>query len=56
MDTIQVVKELQELAGTIGPDDEGVIHVVKPAEWLVGCPFQSHFFKVLHEKVDIVRG
>jgi hypothetical protein len=31
--------------------DEYVIHVAKPAEGLVGCPLQSHFFKVIYEEV-----
>jgi hypothetical protein len=47
MDTVQVVKELQQLAWTMGPDDERVIHVAEPAERLVDRPIQSRFFKVL---------
>jgi hypothetical protein len=47
MDTIQAVKELRQLAWTMGPDDERVIHVVEPAERLVGRPFQSRFLKAL---------
>jgi hypothetical protein len=52
MDTVQVVKELQQLAWTMGPDDEHVIHLVKQAQELVVRPLQRHFFKVLCEEVD----
>jgi hypothetical protein len=51
MDTVQVVKELRQLAWTMGPDDERVIHVAKPAEQLVGRPLQSRFLNVLHEEL-----
>jgi hypothetical protein len=52
MDTVQVVKELLQLAWTMRPDDERVTHVAKSAEGLVGRPFQSRFLKVLHEDVS----
>jgi hypothetical protein len=55
MDAVQVVKELRQLAWTMGPDDERVIHVAKAAERLVDRPIQSRFFKVLHEEVGDYR-
>jgi hypothetical protein len=51
MDTIQVVKELRQLAWTMGPGDERIIHVAEPAEWLVDRRHQSRFLKMLHEEV-----
>jgi hypothetical protein len=51
MDTVQVVKELQQLAWTMRPDDKCIIHVVKSSKGLVVRPLQSHFFKVPHEEV-----
>jgi hypothetical protein len=40
MDTVQVVKELRQLAWTMGQNDEHVIHIAKPAEGLV-TPFRA---------------
>jgi hypothetical protein len=34
MDTVQVVKEVVQLAWTMWPDDECIIHVAKAAEGL----------------------
>jgi hypothetical protein len=51
MDTLQVIKELRQLACTMGPDDKCVIHVTKPAERLVDRSLQTRFFRVLHEEV-----
>jgi hypothetical protein len=51
MKFVKVVKEFSELAGSMRPDDECVIHVAKPAEGLMDHRLQSHFFKVLHEIV-----
>jgi hypothetical protein len=31
MDTVQVVQEVLQFVGSLWPDDEGVVHVVKPA-------------------------
>jgi hypothetical protein len=56
MDTVQAIKELRQIAWTMGQDDERVIHVAKPAERLLGRPLQSCFLKVLHEEVGDVRG
>jgi hypothetical protein len=36
MDPVQAVKEFSQLAGSMWPDDERVVHVAKPAEGLVG--------------------
>jgi hypothetical protein len=36
VDSVQVVQKVLELVGSLWPDDEGVIHVVKPAEGVVG--------------------
>ncbi|PNF16784.1 hypothetical protein B7P43_G00868 [Cryptotermes secundus] len=36
VDTVQVAQEVLQLVGSVWPDDEGVIHVVKPEERLVG--------------------
>jgi hypothetical protein len=35
---VKVIKEFSQLAGSMRPDDECVIHVAKPAEGLVGAP------------------
>jgi hypothetical protein len=51
MDPVLEVKEFSQLAGSMWPDDERVVHVAKPAEGLVGRSLWSHFFKVLHEIV-----
>jgi hypothetical protein len=51
MDSVQVIKEFSQLAGSIWPDDECVVYLAKPAEGLMGRRLQSHFFKVLHEIV-----
>jgi hypothetical protein len=56
MDTIQMVKELRQLAWTMGPGDERVIHVAEPAERLVDLSLHSCFLKVLHEEVGDDRG
>jgi hypothetical protein len=34
----------------MGPDDESVIHITKPAERLMGCLVERHLLKVLHEE------
>jgi hypothetical protein len=51
MKSVKVIKEFSQLARSMRPDDECVIHVVKPAEGLICRRLQSHFFKVLHEIV-----
>jgi hypothetical protein len=51
MKSIQVIKEFCQLAGSMWPDDEYVIHVAKSAEGLIGRRLQSHFFKIFHELV-----
>jgi hypothetical protein len=56
MDTVQVFKELRQLAWTMGPDDERVIHVAKPAELHVDRRLQSRFLKVFYEEVGYDRG
>jgi hypothetical protein len=48
-DSVQVVKEFSQLVGSMLPDDECVINVVKPTEGRMGRHLQNHFFKVLHE-------
>jgi hypothetical protein len=50
MNAVQVVTELRQLAWTVRPDNERVVHVAEPADGLVVRPFQSRFFKVLHEE------
>jgi hypothetical protein len=50
MNSVKVIKEFSQLAGSIRPD-ECVVRVAKPAEGFMGRRFQSHFFKVLHEIV-----
>jgi hypothetical protein len=37
-DTVQVVKEVAQPAGTSERDDKSVIHVMDPAEEFTGCP------------------
>jgi hypothetical protein len=37
MDTVQMVKELRQLAWTVRPDDKRVIHIAEPAGGLVVC-------------------
>jgi hypothetical protein len=44
MVTAQVVKEVDQLAWAMWPDDERVIHVAKPAEGLVRRRFGSYLF------------
>jgi hypothetical protein len=51
MKSVKVIKEFSQLAGSMRPDDECVIHVVKPAEGLICRRLQSHFFKVLRDIV-----
>jgi hypothetical protein len=51
MKSVKVIKEFSQLAGSMRPGDECVIHLAKPAEGLMGRRLQSHFFKVLHEIV-----
>jgi hypothetical protein len=52
VDTIQVVKEVLQPVGTMGPDDESVVHIMEPAEGLMGCPVECHLIRVLHEEAD----
>jgi hypothetical protein len=49
MDSVKVIKEFSQLAGSMWRDDECVVYVAKPAEGLMSRHLQSHFFKVLHE-------
>jgi hypothetical protein len=51
VDTVQVVIEVLQPVGTMGPDDETVIHIMEPAEGLMGCAAECHFLRVLHEEV-----
>jgi hypothetical protein len=51
MDTIQVANEVNQLAWTMWPDDNHVIHAAKPADRHVGCTHPSHLFKALHDKL-----
>jgi hypothetical protein len=51
VDTVQVVIEVLQPTGTMGPDDETVIHIMEPAEVLMGCPVECHFLRVLCEEV-----
>jgi hypothetical protein len=37
VDTVQVVQEVLQLLGSMWPGDEGVVHIAKPAEGLVGA-------------------
>jgi hypothetical protein len=46
VDTIQVVKEVLKPVRTVGPDDESVVHVAKPAEGLMGSPVERHILEV----------
>jgi hypothetical protein len=54
MKSVQVIKKFRQLARSMWPDDECVIHVAKPAEGLTGRRLQSHFFKIFHEIVKNV--
>jgi hypothetical protein len=36
VDTVQVVQEVLQLVRFLWPDDEGVVHIAKPAEGIVG--------------------
>jgi hypothetical protein len=51
LNVLVVVRELRQLAWTMVPDEERVIHVAKPAERLVVHPLPSLFFKVLSGEV-----
>jgi hypothetical protein len=49
MDTLQVAKEQEHLAWIVGPDDESVVHVSRPAEVLVVRNLQTRFLKDIRE-------
>jgi hypothetical protein len=51
VDTVQVVQEIPQLVRPMGPDDEGVVHVAKPAEELVRGQVNYPLLKVLHVEV-----
>jgi hypothetical protein len=51
VNSVIVIKEFSQLAGSMRPDDVCVIYIAKPAEVFMGRCFQSHFFKVLNEIV-----
>jgi hypothetical protein len=44
---VQVVKEVDQLAWTMWPDNAHNIHIMKSIEGLVGHPIQSHLFKII---------
>jgi hypothetical protein len=48
MDSVKVIKEFSQLAGSIWLDDECVVYVAKTAEGFMGRRLQGNFFKVLH--------
>jgi hypothetical protein len=43
---VQVGQEVLQLVGSVWPDDEGVIHVAKPADGLVGCQVKRPLLEV----------
>jgi hypothetical protein len=53
VDTVQVVQEVLQLVGSVWTDDEGAVHVAKPAEWLVGSQVKCPLLEVLHREVGV---
>lgn len=51
MDVNEVVMEVLQLFGSMGPYFECVIHVREPACGLVGHPAKCHLLRVLHKEV-----
>jgi hypothetical protein len=47
MNTVHMVEEVSQLAWSVWPHDERVVHVAEPAEGLMGHCLQSHFFITL---------
>jgi hypothetical protein len=52
VDTVQVIKEVCQPVRAMWPDDESVIHIIEPAEWLMGSQVEYHLLDVLHEEVS----
>jgi hypothetical protein len=50
VDVVQMVQEVLQLVGSVWPDD-GVVHIVKPAEGLVESQVKCPLLKALH--VDV---
>jgi hypothetical protein len=50
VDTVQVVQEILQLVGFMLSDDEGVIHISKSAEVLVGGQVKRPLLEFLHVK------
>jgi hypothetical protein len=48
MDAVWVVEEVIQLVGTVWSDDEGVVHVTKPVEGLLGGQVKDRHLKVHH--------
>jgi hypothetical protein len=46
-----VVQEVLQLVGSVWPDDEGIVHVAKSAEGLMGNQVKRPLLKVLHIEV-----
>jgi hypothetical protein len=56
MDTVQVLKEICQSVGPMGPYDKSSIHVREAADRPIGCLVQHRVLKVLHEKSVNTRG
>jgi hypothetical protein len=52
VDTIQMVQERFKLLWSMGPRNEGVIHIRKLVEVLVGCIIQCFFLEIFHLEVS----
>jgi hypothetical protein len=46
VDTVQVVQEVLKVVGPVWPDDEGVVHVAKPAQGHLGSQIERPLFEV----------
>jgi hypothetical protein len=51
MNVVEVVNEMVQLFGSMGPDHGCVIHVTEPTCMLVGHHTECHILKVLHKEV-----
>jgi hypothetical protein len=52
MDTVQVVKEVPQLVGSVWPNDKSVISVMELAEGMMSFPVKHHLLDFLHEEVS----
>jgi hypothetical protein len=49
--TVHLIKEVLQLNGTMGSDDESIILETESTQGLMGCPVERHLLKVLREEI-----